>query len=124
MDDEPINTPNELDADEAGTAAVVADRGLAAERTDIAWSRTALALVTCAAAVMRRVPEAAQGRFLALVIFVVVTLIGASLLLRQRLAAHERDPAVVVTRLRLRNVAAMTSLTGALCLVVMLLTIS
>jgi uncharacterized membrane protein YidH (DUF202 family) len=99
------------------------DTGLAAERTDIAWSRSALALVTCVAVVMRRVPSMSRAASVGLVVTVVLMLAGAGFLLRRRLAAHERDPAIVVARLRLRNLAILTSLTGALCMAVMLLTI-
>ena len=100
------------------------DPGLAAERTDIAWSRSALALVTCVAAVLRRVPNMSRATGVALVVTVLAMLVAASLVMRRRIAAHERDPAIVVARLRLRNLALLTSFAGALCLAVMLLTIS
>jgi uncharacterized membrane protein YidH (DUF202 family) len=99
------------------------DTGLAAERTDIAWSRSALALVTCVAVVLRRVPNMSRATGVGLVVVVMVMLGGASLLLRRRIAAHERDPAIVLARLRLRNLALLTSFTGVLCLAVMLLTV-
>jgi uncharacterized membrane protein YidH (DUF202 family) len=100
------------------------DPGLAAERTDIAWSRSALALVTCTAAVLKRVPHMSRAESIGLVVAVAAMLAAASLLLRRRIAGHQRDPAIVMSRLRLRNVALLTTFTGALCLAVMFLTIS
>lgn len=97
--------------------------GLAAERTDIAWSRSALALVTCAAAVLRSVPDMQRATAVGLVLVVLVMLVGVGLMMRRRLATHERDPGIVRARLRLRNLAFMTSFTGVLCLSVLLLTI-
>src|SRR5262245_31019409 len=98
-----------------------ADRaGLAAERTDIAWSRSALAIVACSAAILRRVPKTSRATTIVLILSILMMLTAASLILRRRITADERDPAIDRSRQRLQYVATMTSLTGALCLVVML----
>lgn len=99
------------------------DPGLATERTNIAWSRSALALVACAAAVLRRVPAMSRATGIALVLTVGAMVLGGSFLLRSRLGAEEDRSGIELTRLRLRNMAVMTSFTAALCFAVMLLTI-
>ena len=99
------------------------DPGLATERTNIAWSRSALALVACAAAVLRRVPAMSRATGVALVLTVAAMVLGGGYLLRRRLGAQPEPSGIELSRQRLRNMAVMTSFTAALCFVVMLLTI-
>lgn len=108
---------------DGGDVPPVRDPGLATERTNIAWSRSALALVACAAAVLRRVPSMPRATGVALVLTVTAMVLGGSYLLRKRLGAQADRADIEVSRLRLRNMAVMTSFTAALCFVVMLLTV-
>ena len=96
------------------------DRGLAAERTEIAWGRSGLAIATCLAVVLRRVPSMSSGQLAGVVIGVAVVL-GAFVLLSGvrplRLVDHRP---IAVARHRLRQQAIVTSMVGVLCLAVML----
>lgn len=108
---------------DGGDVPPVRDEGLATERTNIAWSRSALALVACAGAVLRRVPAMSRASGIALVVTVAAMVLGGSYLLRTRLGAATDAPDIELSRVRLRNMAVMTSFTAAVCFAVMVLTI-
>jgi hypothetical protein len=96
------------------------DPGLAAERTQIAWGRNALAFATCLAIALRRVPSMSHWTAFGLLLVAAVTIAAITVVLRHRLVANAAAPAIDVTQIRLRNVAVLTSAIGAVCLVVVL----
>jgi uncharacterized membrane protein YidH (DUF202 family) len=97
------------------------DLGLTAERTEIAWGRSGLAIVACAAAVLRRVPTSSQFANVAIA-FVLVSMVAAPAMVLRRRRAHDRGIAPWEERRRqLRDLALLSSLVGAVCLVVVAL---
>jgi uncharacterized membrane protein YidH (DUF202 family) len=95
------------------------DLGLTAERTEIAWGRSGLAIVACAAAVLRRVPTSSQFANVAIA-FVLVSMVAAPAMVLRRRRAHDRGIAPWEER-QLRDLALLSSLVGAVCLVVVAL---
>jgi uncharacterized membrane protein YidH (DUF202 family) len=98
------------------------DPGLAAERTDIAWARSALAAMACLAALLRRVPTygavaryACIGAVMALMVVIVVF---------ERANVRRRaDPAYTIDHalVHLRHVASVVFGVGVLCFAVVML---
>lgn len=115
MDEQPI-APRPGDPRRSATAG---DPGLAAERTDIAWARSGLAVVVCLAAILRRVPAMqATHRWALFVVLPVAVLIVAGVTARTQHHAASELPAIDTTALRLRTVAWSIVAVGVLCLVV------
>lgn len=92
------------------------DPGLAAERTELAWGRSAMALIACGAAVTKGIPKVTgAGRpvigVLILMLGGVTWLVGIPLE-RARRSTHQRARLVVRTR-ELMPVAFGTAFVGA-----------
>jgi hypothetical protein len=116
MDDGPV-APGE-----PRRSATAGDPGLAAERTDIAWARSGLAVVVCLAAIMRRVPAMqASHRWAVFAVLPVGVAIVAAVTARSQHHAASTLPEIDTTALRLRSVAWSIVAVGVLCLVVVAL---
>jgi uncharacterized membrane protein YidH (DUF202 family) len=96
------------------------DTSLAAERTEIAWGRTGLAIAACLAVVLRRVPALSRGELVAVVGATAVVLGVLVVALGVRAGRVRRDDPAATVRERLRRQAVITSMVGVLCLVVVL----
>jgi uncharacterized membrane protein YidH (DUF202 family) len=96
------------------------DRGLAAERTEIAWGRTGLAIAACLAVVLRRVPALSSGELAAVVLATAVAVGALVGVLGVRPGRAHREHPTAVVRERLRRQAIVTSMVGVLCLLVVL----
>ena len=97
------------------------DAGLAAERTDIAWARSGLAIVTCLAAVLRRVPSMRADERYGLLAVLAVGVV--SILVVTRRHSHSASSMLApidTTAARLRSVAGAGTAVGLLCLAVVL----
>jgi hypothetical protein len=94
------------------------DPGLAAERTSIAVGRSGLAIVACAAVVLRR--ASTSSRFVnALVSAILLATVAAStLVLWRRRATLTEAASVSRTARQLRDMAMLSSLVGVVCLAV------
>lgn len=98
------------------------DPGLAAERTEAAWSRSGLALVVCIAAIMKRVPAMQVAHRWAILVAIpaVVALVVVMTVRSQRRAAPGM-PTIDVTAQRLQRVAWNVAGVGVLCFAVLAL---
>ena len=93
------------------------DASLAAERTEIAWGRTGLAIAACLAVVLRRVPAMSSGELAVVVLGTAVALGALVLVLGVRPGRTGLGHQTAVVRERLRRQAIVTSMVGVLCLV-------
>lgn len=117
MDEQPIAPP----PGDARRSATAGDPGLAAERTDIAWARSGLAVVVCLAAIMKRVPAMqASHRWAVFVVVPVAVAIVALVTSRSQHHAAMELPAIDAVAVRLRSVAWSIGGVGVLCLAVVL----
>jgi len=97
------------------------DPGLAAERTDIAWARSGLAILTCLAAVLKRVPSMGVGERYGIVsVFAMAVVSIAAVTWRRPHAAVGPLPVIDATALRLARVARNATAVALLCFAVVL----
>ncbi len=98
------------------------DPGLAAERTEAAWSRSGLALVVCIAAIMKRVPAMhVTHRWAILVAIPVVVAVVMVFTMRGERRVRRGHAPIDATAARLHSVAWNVTGVGVLCLAVVLL---
>ena len=89
--------------------------GLAAERTDLAWNRSGLALLACGAAVLKGFPP--TGLSARHVVGLVILVLGGSTWVLGACDSRRRMARVVATPRNLLPVALGTSVVGAAILV-------
>jgi uncharacterized membrane protein YidH (DUF202 family) len=96
------------------------DPSLAAERTEIAWGRTGLAVAACVAVTLRRVPSMSGGELTVVVLGVALVLGAVLVVLSARLSRSRDERPIAVVRDRLRRQAMVTSMVGIFCLVIVI----
>lgn len=102
-----------MTGDERGRLVEDLDEGLAAERTELAWGRSLLALFACGAAIAKGVPhaEGAQGRpVLGIVVLGIAAMVWVSGMPLRRLEHRSHRP--VTAHWPIALVAAGTSVVG------------